>query len=1098
MAMAQLATAPSAGSATPPRTRVFLSYSRQDAAFAGRLREGLEARGIEVFRDIDDTLPGEEWWGRLKALIGRADSIVFVLSPRSVASRVCGDEVAHATTLGKRIFPVVIADVVWDDVPHGLARLHSVYFREEAAFAAALAELEAALLMDIAWVREHSRLGELAQRWQQNRLADLLLRGRELDAAETWLAAQPATVEAPTASHREFIKASRDAARRRRGVLTGALVSGLVVAIGLAAWALFEQQRAVASEKVAITQRELAEANAKRAIAERNQALVNQSRTLVERSRQIAGLGDAETAMLVALEALPPLSSWHSRPFVPDAERALRETVNRNRLIGFYPHGKTQPVIASGSNLHAVAEADGSIAIYESARGGLVQRLASQGAKFRPLEFAPASRALLTRTTGELQLWDTVANRIIARQSNPTWFVTQALMCPNERRIALFHSDGSVAIWAPYTGALEALAAFPETFTMTWQCSPDGRRLVASGSTRGALFVDATSGRVLARLPARFGTFQPVISADGSRVLLVDTTDGEAPLLTDADGTPIATLKGHRRGVLAWAFSPDGRYLATAADDRTARVWRAADGAPVAALEGHGASLAAVAIIADRTDRVRVLTGGDDGVAQLWDGRTGAALARLPRHDAQIVSVAFEPRTLPAPGDVASDGHADDIDSGDLLAASKDGVVRIWQRAPNAQPHRLFQLRTPVAVLSTARFNASGTSVFAATDDRALAVFTLRVRAVGHGEDILAVSADASRIAYRRRNAIAIGSLADGAPVRSIAEQGHTNRGGLKAVFVAGGRQLASIASDPNDSAVRIWDVESGAKVRSLASGAPAGTPDDIATDRTGTRLAVLVGRRHLAIVDVAGVAPPVKLDVKDAEFLSIAMSPDGRHVAAAGLDRVALWNAATGSLIRDIERNDIYGFRALAFDGDGKRLVTLSGARRLKLWAVPGGGEIASALLSRLPPTETRLAFDPTGRSIVLSGQAILEAQALRILVEIGATDDAIVAPHFTSDGRHMITIERNRPRVVSFAPAATDVAKDAIARARSCLSSVDRRSLFLAPEPPAWCITGSGRENEADTTRWQPVPPYVAATWREWLLSVRAGHPAKLPETE
>src|SRR5262245_31108962 len=83
-------------SAESDKTRVFISYSRKDAAFANWLRFGLEGRGIEVFRDIEDTLAGEEWWRRLQALISQADTVVFVLSPNSVASAICRDEVAHA------------------------------------------------------------------------------------------------------------------------------------------------------------------------------------------------------------------------------------------------------------------------------------------------------------------------------------------------------------------------------------------------------------------------------------------------------------------------------------------------------------------------------------------------------------------------------------------------------------------------------------------------------------------------------------------------------------------------------------------------------------------------------------------------------------------------------------------------------------------------------------------------------------------------------------------------------------------------------------------------------------------------------------------
>src|SRR5690348_7364600 len=77
--------------AVAARAKAFISYSRADAAFAIGLCQELEARGIEVLRDVEDTLPGEEWWQRLQSLIASADAIVFVLSRRSVESKVCRD-----------------------------------------------------------------------------------------------------------------------------------------------------------------------------------------------------------------------------------------------------------------------------------------------------------------------------------------------------------------------------------------------------------------------------------------------------------------------------------------------------------------------------------------------------------------------------------------------------------------------------------------------------------------------------------------------------------------------------------------------------------------------------------------------------------------------------------------------------------------------------------------------------------------------------------------------------------------------------------------------------------------------------------------------
>src|SRR5688572_3697762 len=249
-------SAPRLGNALP-KAKAFISYSRSDEAFAITLAREIEACGIEVLRDLDETLPGEEWWRRLQSLIASADAIVFVLSRRSVESKVCRDEVAYGEELNKRIFPTVIEDVDWASVPPGLAARHSVFFKDEARRAASLNQLVDALITDIDWIREHTRLYERAALWQRQGCGHYeLLSGRALEEAERWLQAQPAAAEPPTALHLEYIKAGRDAATRRRNVVTAGLAAGLVLAIVLAGVALWQRGVAMEQRAIAVLERD--------------------------------------------------------------------------------------------------------------------------------------------------------------------------------------------------------------------------------------------------------------------------------------------------------------------------------------------------------------------------------------------------------------------------------------------------------------------------------------------------------------------------------------------------------------------------------------------------------------------------------------------------------------------------------------------------------------------------------------------------------------------------------------------------------------------------------------------------------------------------
>lgn len=234
------ATRDSAAGETETRIKVFISYSRTDKAFAGELVLGLAACGFAPYIDRQDIAPGEDWERRLAGLITEADSIVYIVSPDSLSSENCALELRQAIALRKRILPVVWRPIDDALAPPELKRLNYIFFSGEGkTFAGGLAELAAALRTDINWIREHTRLADLATRWAaRGQAAELLLRGSDIDAANQWMAGKPITAPPITDEQADFIKASSDARaeaeRRRKRARAGLLTAVSAVAVGFA------------------------------------------------------------------------------------------------------------------------------------------------------------------------------------------------------------------------------------------------------------------------------------------------------------------------------------------------------------------------------------------------------------------------------------------------------------------------------------------------------------------------------------------------------------------------------------------------------------------------------------------------------------------------------------------------------------------------------------------------------------------------------------------------------------------------------------------------------------------------------------------------
>ncbi len=224
-----------------PKAKIFISYSRKDMAFADRLEGALKARGFEPLIDRTEIYAFEDWWKRIEGLIGQADSVVFVLSPDAVASKVALKEIAHAASLNKRFAPIVCRRTDDAALPEALRRLNFIFFDDPSQFETGADRLAEALQTDIGWVRQHTEYGEAERRWSAaGRPNSLLLRSPTLDVAEYWMGSRPAGAPEPTGEIRSFVATSRKAelaARWRSRLLNVSLYTLMAgIILGLVGW----------------------------------------------------------------------------------------------------------------------------------------------------------------------------------------------------------------------------------------------------------------------------------------------------------------------------------------------------------------------------------------------------------------------------------------------------------------------------------------------------------------------------------------------------------------------------------------------------------------------------------------------------------------------------------------------------------------------------------------------------------------------------------------------------------------------------------------------------------------------------------------------
>ena len=204
--------------------------------------------------------------------------------------------------------------------------------------------------------------------------------------------------------------------------------------------------------------------------------------------------------------------------------------------------------------------------------------------------------------------------------------------------------------------------------------SQDGR-LLAKGGGKIELW-EVTSNALLRNMPGhnavgcrgRSCTVLAVAFSPDGRWLASGSEDKTIKLWEAATGQEVRTLAGHTNGVMALAFSPDGRWLASGSKDKTIKLWEAATGQEVRTLAGHTGTVMAMAFSPDGR---WLATGSEDNTIKLWEAATGQEVRTLKGHKALLWALAFSP-------------------DGSRLATGDDrGAVFLWEVASG---RRLRQL----------------------------------------------------------------------------------------------------------------------------------------------------------------------------------------------------------------------------------------------------------------------------------------------------------------------------------------------------------------------------------------------------------------------
>jgi WD40 repeat protein len=277
----------------------------------------------------------------------------------------------------------------------------------------------------------------------------------------------------------------------------------------------------------------------------------------------------------------------------------------------------------------------------------------AHGRHAQAVHFMQKSKMLISAgQDAKVRLWSVPGFKSVAAFEGHANSVNTISLSPSEKHLATGSTDGTVRIWSFPEG--NCLAVLKNQLNA--QFSPDGKQL-ATIAKNGAVVVwqmpEAIEIAEIKKLDQRL--FSLAFAAN-ARHLLVGGGSG-IHVLELPDGEKISTLKVHAPAVGALRISPNGKLLASAGADGTARVFAVNDWREKLCLKLKAAGVYQLAFSPDS----RAIAVSMDGVIPIYNVMDGRLEREITVGLKGVYGVSISP-----------DGKY-------LANAAADGKIRVWE-----------------------------------------------------------------------------------------------------------------------------------------------------------------------------------------------------------------------------------------------------------------------------------------------------------------------------------------------------------------------------------------------------------------------------------
>jgi WD40 repeat protein len=230
---------------------------------------------------------------------------------------------------------------------------------------------------------------------------------------------------------------------------------------------------------------------------------------------------------------------------------------------------------------------------------------------------SPNGRFLATSDyTGTVVVSECKSGKELHRLSEQKRFARCLGFTPDSTTLITGGEDGTVVFWSTESGKQIDRITAHEACVNCLSISADGKWLATGGQDRVVMVWDLNT-RSKRKLTTRKEAIQALsFSLAGDQLVVATDYDADVHLLDVSTGDEVRKFKGDQYGVLAVAFSPDGKTIAAAGREGIVYVYDASDGKLPRRFTGHEDLVRQLAF---SPDGKKLASASYDSTVLVWD-----------------------------------------------------------------------------------------------------------------------------------------------------------------------------------------------------------------------------------------------------------------------------------------------------------------------------------------------------------------------------------------------------------------------------------------------------------------------------------------------